>query len=108
MSINTQADGEGCPDFFSVCSVDQVDDLEKEANGWGVNRRIAFAIAAKNRFELTEAVRSLAKTDEDAFCEMLDGVRGLIEHYQRSLELFAAVEARLFVAAHDAFDMPFD
>jgi len=39
---------------------------------------------------------------------MLDGLRGLIEHYQRSTELFSAVEARLFVAAQDAFDIPLD
>ena len=107
MSIDTQAGNENGLNFDPVCDPAQVPELEKAAHRWGVNRRIAFVIAAKSRSELTDVIRSLA-ADEDALFEMLDGIRGLIEHYKSSVDLFSAVEARLFVAAYDAFDIPFD
>ena len=61
----------------------------------------------KKPFGIADVVRNFATDDEEALFEMLDGVRGLIEHYQHSIRLFSAVEARLIVAAHDAFHMPF-
>lgn len=108
MLIDTQTGNENGLNFDAACDPGQVSELEKAACRWGVNRRIAFVIAAKSRSELTEVVRNLAADDEDALFELLDGIRGLIQHYKSSVELFSAVEARLFVAAHDAFDIPFD
>lgn len=108
MSIDTQAGNENGSDFDPVCDPEQVTELEKAAHRWGVSRRIAFVIAAKSRSELTDVVRNLAADDEDALFEMLNEIRGLIEHYKSSLDLFSAVKARLFVAVHDAFDIPLD
>ena len=50
---------------------------------------------------------AIVADDEDALFEMLDGIQGLIEHNPSSVDLSSAVDARLFVAAHDAFDKPF-
>jgi hypothetical protein len=108
MSIDTQTDSGNSFDFDPACDPEHVADLENAAQEWGVNRRIAFVLAAKSRSELTDVARSVATNDEAALFEMLDGIRGLIEHYQSSAELFSAVEARLLVAARDAFDVPLD
>lgn len=108
MTIDTQMDDSKVLDFDPAFDPSAVAEIEKTAQGCGVDRRIAFIVATKSRSELVEALRGLVATDEEALFEMLDGIRGLIEHYECSTKLFSAVEARLFVAAHAAFDISLD
>lgn len=108
MMIDKQPENRNELDFHAICKPAEVAELENAARDWGVNRRIAFVIASKSRSELTEVVRNLAADNEEALFEMLDGMRGLIDHYKSCLDVFSAVEARILVAASDAFDIPFD
>lgn len=108
MLIDKQPENGKELDFHAICKPAEVAKFEDAARDWGVNRRVAFVIASKSRWELTEVVRNLAADNEEALFEMLDGIRGLIEHYKSCLDMFSAVEARILVAASDAFDIPFD
>lgn len=94
--------------FQPAIGMDKLRDLEAAAQQWAVGRRVAFVIATKSHPELADAVRALAEDDAEAFFSMLDVIKGLAEYYENCLDLFKAVEARLIVAAHDAFQVEFE
>lgn len=106
MSIEPQQCNSDVLDFEPVFSRDNIPELEGAARDWGVTRRVAFILATMNRVELADVARKLADDDAEALFDMIKSIEGLIKYHQELGALFKSVEARIFIAAHDAFDIP--
>lgn len=95
--------------FEPLYSMTEVYRLEKVAKEWGVTRRIVTCFATQSRETLTETLRRINPSDGgDEVADLLESIRGLIEFSGNLIKLYEAVEARILIAAHDAFDVPWD
>lgn len=93
--------------FGPIYAMTDIYRLEQAIRSWDVTRRITMCFATQSRDAVSAVLRSINSSDDgQEVIELLEGVRGLIEHYRELTTLFEAVEARMFISAHDVFGIP--
>lgn len=90
--------------FEPAISREQMAQLETVCHGFGVNRRVVLLLATQSRDEMANALRALSAAEGDELTT-LELVTSFTRHCEALAELAKSVEARVFLAYHDALGL---
>lgn len=94
--------------FEAAMSMSEMREVEQICQSFGVQRRITLTLATKSRPEMTLALNKLKiNSDEDVFM-LLDCLSDYLDHLKATIQIVEMVQARVILAAHDVFGIPFD
>jgi hypothetical protein len=94
--------------FKPAMSTNEMRKVEKISQSFGVQRRIALALATKSRSEMTLALNNLRSSSDDDVFTLLDCVSDYLDHLKATTQIVEMVQARVIVTVHDVFGIPFD